>query len=704
MTYCRQGHQNVSGSRFCHKCGEKLISSGIYAGMILGDRYRVQSELGHGGFGRTYLAADINRFDEVCVLKEFAPQVQGNSALQKAEELFAREAGVLYQLQHPQIPRFRELFRVNFDGEGHLFLVQDYVQGETYHRLLDLRRQQGISFTEAEVTQLLLQLLPVLQYIHAIGVIHRDISPDNLIHRYSDQLPVLIDFGGVKQIAAAVSKFEQPEFEQPESAQPMSSAGVTRLGKVGYAPPEQMQTGSVFSHSDLYALAVTVLVLLTGREPYELLTGIVKWQQQISPRLATILQRMLAVQPIDRYPSTIAVLQALSTNVSASHTNSFTQPPEPDSTQATLPVGGSLPVGGLSPIAGSSGQTAPFQQSKSVAKPFGFGKLLLSLLLAAGIGMGWGSRDRWLPLFNDQPLTQPQNSPSSKPDSPNLSPEELVRKAGIRNRREALSINPQFHIALTDATFFDRYPGQRGKTLTDRTQDAEWRRRWDAIATEWLDLLEQNLSSAARQKLGRYSTADRDLWKQQVNQLSVSSRALYDLADAKFFHLFPKRQGQNFINQPIGQVWQAIAADMVQSMQTGTTLERIQFAPGTFSKQLGDTLPPGTGRTYTASLSLGQILRINLQAPEQTTLFSIYLPKPTQAEPFLLSDSTETTWSGSLPQSGVYEIVVTSTASEAIDYQISLAVDNVTSTPADPSASKSAKPQPPDPITPSPQN
>jgi serine/threonine protein kinase, bacterial len=693
MTYCRQGHQNLPGSRFCHQCGEKLIASGVYAGMILGDRYRVQSELGQGGFGRTYLAADINRFDELCVLKEFAPQVQGNSALQKAEELFAREAGVLYQLQHPQIPRFRELFRVNFDGQGHLFLVQDYVQGETYHHLLDLRRPQGKSFTETEVTQLLLQLLPVLQYIHSIGVIHRDISPDNLMHRHSDQLPVLIDFGGVKQIAAAVSQLEQSEFAQPVPSAP----GLTRLGKVGYAPPEQMQTGAVFPHSDLYALAVTVLVLLTGREPHEVLTGVVRWQQQISPKLSAILWRMIAVQPIDRYPSALAVLQALSGEISAASTDPFTQPSQPNSAQATLPVAGALPVGG------ASRQPTPFRPSKSVAKPFGFGKLLL-LLLAAGIGIGWGSRDRWLPLFNDQPVTQPQNSPSSKPDSPNFSSEELARKAGIRNRREALGISPQFHIGLTDATFFDRYPGQRGKTLTDRPQDAEWRKRWDAIATEWLDLLEQNLSSAARQKLGRYNAADRDRWKQQVNQRSVSSRALYDLADAKFFHLFPDRRSQNFIDQPIGQVWQAIAEDMVQSIQTGTTLERIQFAPGTFSKQVGDTLTPGSSRIYTASLSAGQILRINLQAPEQTTLFSIYLPKPTQAEPFLLSDSTETTWSGSLSQSGIYEIVVISTASDSIDYQISLAVDNVTSTPADPGTSKSAKPQDLDLSTPSPQN
>ncbi len=83
-------------------------------------------------FGRTYLCEDLNRFNELCVLKEFAPQVQGTALITKAQELFEREAGVLYRLQHHQIPRFREMFRVSGTGKGQLFLVQDYVAGETY--------------------------------------------------------------------------------------------------------------------------------------------------------------------------------------------------------------------------------------------------------------------------------------------------------------------------------------------------------------------------------------------------------------------------------------------------------------------------------------------------------------------------------------------------------------------------------------------
>ena len=118
--YCSQGHQNPSGSRFCLQCGDRIGSvptsgnQGIKAGQTLGDRYVIIRQIGQGGFGKTYLAEDLNRFREACVLKEFSPQVQTRYVLQKAEELFQREASVLYKLQHPQIPRFRELLCLNF--------------------------------------------------------------------------------------------------------------------------------------------------------------------------------------------------------------------------------------------------------------------------------------------------------------------------------------------------------------------------------------------------------------------------------------------------------------------------------------------------------------------------------------------------------------------------------------------------------------
>jgi serine/threonine-protein kinase len=274
---------------------------------LVGGRYRLIRDLGQGGFGHTYLAEDSNRFNELCVLKEFVPQVTDPALLQKAKHLFEREAGVLYQINHPQIPRFRELLRGEVGDQGRLFLVQDYVEGPTYQELLETRLRGGQRFSEPEVTQLLAQLLPVLDYLHGIGVIHRDIAPDNLILRNADGLPVLIDFGGVKQLATQLVQQQQGLPENP-----------TRLGKAGYAPAEQLDGGAIGPSADLYALAVTALVMLTGEPPQALYDAYQKtwrWQQhcRLSPRLSAVLTRMLAPIPRDRYPSAAAVLQDLQT-------------------------------------------------------------------------------------------------------------------------------------------------------------------------------------------------------------------------------------------------------------------------------------------------------------------------------------------------------------------------------------------------------
>ena len=270
-------------------------------GTVIQNRYRIERVLGQGGFGRTYLAIDTNRFNEFCVLKEFAPQDQSATNLRKAEDLFTREAGVLYQLRHPQIPRFREMFRVHYLDRELLFLAQDYIEGTTYEALMDSRQGQG--FSEIEILQLLHQILPVLTYIHSAGIVHRDIAPDNIILRSTDQQPVLIDFGVVKALA---NKLAQP-----------AASSYTLVGKPGYASPEQLQAGTANPSSDLYALAVTCVVLLTGRDPkslYDPVSLMWIWQRYVtvSPAVASVLNRLLSYKPSDRYPSANDVLAVLS--------------------------------------------------------------------------------------------------------------------------------------------------------------------------------------------------------------------------------------------------------------------------------------------------------------------------------------------------------------------------------------------------------
>jgi serine/threonine protein kinase len=264
---------------------------------ILQNRYYIVKTIGQGGFGRTYLAQDRDRFNELCVLKEYSPAQMGTYAMEKSKELFEREAQVLYQLDHPQIPKFR----ASFAEDKRLFLVQDYVEGKTYSDLLKERLKNKQAFTEAEVIQLMQQMLPILEHIHSKGIIHRDISPDNIILRNSDKLPVLIDFGVVKQGV-------------DESGQ-ISKA--TTVGKVGYSPNEQLQTGQVFPNSDLYALAVSCVVLMTGKKPQNLFdqnTMTWQWHQwlpALTPWFGNLLNRMMSLRPNNRFQSATEVLQQL---------------------------------------------------------------------------------------------------------------------------------------------------------------------------------------------------------------------------------------------------------------------------------------------------------------------------------------------------------------------------------------------------------
>lgn len=350
-------------------------------GTILQNRYRLLNILGQGGFGRTYLAEDIGRFKEKCALKELFPQQTGTHNFQKSKELFQREASILYQIQHPQIPQFR----ATFEQDDRLFLVQDYVEGKTYRTLLSDRKSLGKRFSEAEILQLLQQLLPVLDYIHSKGIIHRDISPENIILRDRDRLPVLIDFGVVKELA---SRVQNPE----------TSPSAIAVGKMGYAPSEQIRTGRAYPSSDLYALAVCIIVLLTGQEPQVLFDETTlswtwqKWIPPVSFGLSQVLNRMLSNKPGDRYQDARAVARALSSPPAPTPTPK--RPELPTKTSATpTPT-----LSGVQTIAVGNRVKAPTSypskpavasipaETSSWDNPFAIFALGVILAIVAGVG------------------------------------------------------------------------------------------------------------------------------------------------------------------------------------------------------------------------------------------------------------------------------------------------------------------------------
>ncbi|MFN6530936.1 serine/threonine-protein kinase [Nostoc sp. ChiSLP03a] len=676
--YCSKGHENSPGSRFCLQCGENLLdapmSYSIQPGQTLGDRYAIVRQIGQGGFGRTYLAEDINRFRELCVLKEFSPQVQTAYVVQKAEELFEREASVLYKLQHPQIPRFRELLRLNLGGKEYLFLVQDYVEGETYNSLLNARIQQGLRFTETEIRQLLLSILPVLEYIHSLGVIHRDISPDNLMLRTVDKLPVLIDFGGVKQVVATVAS----EYYQPGMAAPPPAP--TLLGKIGFAPPEQMQTGLVSPHSDLYALAATMLVLLTGKQPQELIdTYTLSWQWRrevnLSQNLAQVLDKMLSPRPSDRYQSARQVLQALNPPSANYPPTQYPTPPQP--TSATVAVSPPSPT----PTPREAKATYPSYPSSSPSSSWWTPTktFLVAALVAGSVGLIWWGLNNRRDIGEVQPNPTASPTPTSEqPTDPlaQYTPAERERKEKLSDRRQQLGINPSFYVNLVNQVFWDRNPSLRGRTLGNGPEDESLRAEWDKTASELLEKLAP-LSNNARQKLGTYTTAERDRWKVEVNKVNVGSRSLYDLGDAAFFSVFPEQRGKSFQGQPIGQVWYGFVSDRLSAILDGRAFQKLVFDPGATGKTVNGTLQPGGGKVFIAGLAKDQSLDLKLEANSQV-LLSVYSPS---GKIRFLEDSTKRSLSTKLTENGFYEFVVVSTATKPIDYQLTVIAENPTPLP-----------------------
>ncbi|MEB3294816.1 MAG: serine/threonine-protein kinase [Synechococcales bacterium] len=297
MSYCLNpgcpNPENLMDAEFCQACGAKLL---------LNDRYRVLHALGQGGFGATYLARDeILPGQPNCVIKQLRPNATAPNVMQMARELFEREANTLGKIgNHPQIPRLLDYF----EAYQEFYLVQEYVSGSTLQQ--EVKRRNGDYFTEYEVKQFLLEILPVLSYIHQNKVIHRDIKPANLIRRSHDQKLVLIDFGAVKNDVSTIIT----------AASENTAFTSYAIGTPGFAPPEQMAMRPVFA-SDIYALGVTCIYLLTGKAPkdmrYDHQTGELLWRQHIhvSSYFAQVLQKMLEVSVRHRYQTADALLSAL---------------------------------------------------------------------------------------------------------------------------------------------------------------------------------------------------------------------------------------------------------------------------------------------------------------------------------------------------------------------------------------------------------
>jgi serine/threonine-protein kinase len=338
---------------------------------LLNNRYRVLQTLGSGGFGETFLAEDTHMpSNRRCVIKQLRPIHNNPQIYQLVQERFQREAAILEDLggSTNQIPTLYAYFQ----SSGQFYVVQEWVEGET---LTTKIQRQGL-FSESAVRDLLVNLLPVLEYVHSKRIIHRDIKPDNIIIRSRDGKPVLIDFGAVRESMGTMVNSQ---------GNPTSSIVI---GTPGFMPSEQAAGRPMYS-SDIYSLGMTAVYLLTGKQPQELetdpRTGEIVWRSyalNVSPTLAGIIDRAIAYHPRERFTTAREMLEALQTEVvSFPPTVPYQQP-----VVATTPTPATLSnTVAVSPRIQPTPQ--PVNQSNG-QKGFLLGSLIVGGLMGAAVAIG----------------------------------------------------------------------------------------------------------------------------------------------------------------------------------------------------------------------------------------------------------------------------------------------------------------------------
>lgn len=247
----------IDGNGFCSSCGRpQLLRQSTACALplqtILHGRYLIGAVLGQGGFGITYVAYDLIENRRV-VIKELYPTflvrrtpgetriaaIKNMELFVKYRDRFVEEARLIYTFRDtPEIVDVYHIFIENNTG----YYSMEYLDGQTLHRF---RNEQGKRLTWEQLKPIVKDIINALRVVHRSGSIHRDISPDN-IFLSRDGVAKLIDFGSARYFT---------------NAQKM-----TQILKKGFAPWEQYQSDGTFGPwTDIYALAATIYVCLTGR-------------------------------------------------------------------------------------------------------------------------------------------------------------------------------------------------------------------------------------------------------------------------------------------------------------------------------------------------------------------------------------------------------------------------------------------------------
>ncbi len=306
----------MENSKFCYGCMSEQPGTGpcpacgydraqaptpqyLPPGTVLADKYLIGKVIGHGGFGITYLGYDTVLGIKLAVKEYLVPEYayrnpqgrvtayegEGKEKFEEGIRRFLEEARILALFEgNPGIVSVRDFFRAN----GTAYLVMSYLEGQTLRQYLKKNGPMPYAVARQE---LLPVLTGALSAVHSAGLLHRDISPDNIFLTTGNQVKI-IDFGAARQVAG-------------------SAKSISIILKPGYAPEEQYRShGKQGPWTDVYAVAATIYRAITGKVPPESLDRqandtLVPPSQMcdISPAQEAVLLKAMSVKAEDRYQS-----------------------------------------------------------------------------------------------------------------------------------------------------------------------------------------------------------------------------------------------------------------------------------------------------------------------------------------------------------------------------------------------------------------
>ena len=618
-----------------------MTSSSAAAGQLIGSRYRLERQLsaptgdpaGVLGQGVLWQARDQLAAEAPVALRRLGPE-QDQA---RARELWSRLQGVL----HPQVPRFGAVIQ----EQGQLWLVREWQSGRTYGQLLEARRERQMVFGAGEVLLLLRQLLPVLAALHSQDLLHGDLSPDNLLRRDSDGLPVLLDFGLVRGLVAAGA----------------GAAGVPGATP-GYAPPELLRGEPAQPWMDLHALGVMALVLLAGEPPGNLLDpASLAWRWPLGlepePALLAQLQRLLERDPTRRFASagqalvafqslempestgpvaradrTVALVPAAPAPVVAEQAvaavaaeapaaeapepapqdggaelppgpeSAGTEPdsPAPQTPQAAQTPAPAVLLPAIAPPRPQPSLARRRDEEREEAAEGGLWPVLIALVLSAVVGttLGWWwlGRDKLPAPRTDQTSEQPSSLP----------PAEVDQRQQLLDRLRAIQVDRSWFLQLVDASLLAQYPERRGRLPSDSLEDAPLRKVWNEQAQEWLARVEQ-LPLAVRRRLGSFSQGDWQQRQQNLLRQGLSTEVLRQLVSASAQNLLPGRSGQDIPDEPYRQLWYAAAEQVLENVR----IDPIEAASGR-TQVLSADVPASGARLFAIRLPAAHGLALGI--------------------------------------------------------------------------------------------